>query len=292
MKTCAIWEFCTSFLAEGEPLLHSDFFTLGAKARELGFVIRIKSNGHDLDEDTALKIKSEIDPFMIDISLHGASAAVHDRQTQVAGSFDRLQENLESLVNLKQGFRLNATLTAWNEHEIKEMFDLAHSYDVPLNMSMTISGRDDGSREPLTIIPSEPGMLSAFQLLRKQAGQMGNDEEVHHTLLDCDQESDSEQKLCGSASSTLTIDPFGNVLPCVQWRETAGSLHEESVRGIWKSSELLQQVRSVLLRKNFSKQEGAGHCPALAKILTGNPLQVYPQAVTLKKAIEKSEDNT
>ena len=35
-------------LSGGEPLAHPDFFSIGAKARELGFVVRVKSNGHAL----------------------------------------------------------------------------------------------------------------------------------------------------------------------------------------------------------------------------------------------------
>ena len=33
-------------LSGGEPLAHPDFLKLGSRARELGFVVRIKSNGH------------------------------------------------------------------------------------------------------------------------------------------------------------------------------------------------------------------------------------------------------
>src|SRR5688500_12029850 len=35
-------------LSGGEPLAHPDFFRIGARARQLGFVVRVKSNGHAL----------------------------------------------------------------------------------------------------------------------------------------------------------------------------------------------------------------------------------------------------
>lgn len=81
-------------LTGGEPLAHPEFFQIGRIAREFGFVIRIKSNGHALSETMARRVRDEIDPFNIDISLRGASADVHDRQTSVSGSFDRLVKNL------------------------------------------------------------------------------------------------------------------------------------------------------------------------------------------------------
>ena len=84
-------------LTGGEPLAHPDFLRLGARARELGFVVRIKSNGHALRGAMARRIRDEIDPFLIEVSLHGASAAVHDRQTRVPGSFERLLANLREM---------------------------------------------------------------------------------------------------------------------------------------------------------------------------------------------------
>ncbi len=35
-------------LSGGEPLAHPDFLRLGRRARDLGFVVRVKSNGHAL----------------------------------------------------------------------------------------------------------------------------------------------------------------------------------------------------------------------------------------------------
>ncbi|HVR96952.1 MAG TPA: radical SAM protein, partial [Thermoanaerobaculia bacterium] len=51
----------------GEPLAHPDFLLLGAKARELGFVVRIKSNGHALRGEMARRVRDEIDPFLIEV---------------------------------------------------------------------------------------------------------------------------------------------------------------------------------------------------------------------------------
>jgi hypothetical protein len=93
-------------LSGGEPLAHPDFLALGARARELGFVVRIKSNGHALRGELARRIRDEIDPFVIEVSLHGATATAHDRQTRVPGSFERLLANLAELQTLQPRRRL------------------------------------------------------------------------------------------------------------------------------------------------------------------------------------------
>src|SRR5205807_1264407 len=99
-------------LTGGEPLAHPDFLRLGARARELGFVVRIKSNGHALRGALARRIRDEIDPFLVEVSLHGATAAVHDRQTREPGSFERLLANLREMRGLGLRVKLNSTLTA------------------------------------------------------------------------------------------------------------------------------------------------------------------------------------
>src|SRR6185295_4685519 len=121
-------------LSGGEPLAHPDFLPLGARARELGFVVRVKSNGHALRGELARRLRDEVDPFLVEVSLHGASAATHDRQTRVPGSFERLLANLGELRALGLRVKINSTLTAWNEGEIEEMYALADRLGLPLQL--------------------------------------------------------------------------------------------------------------------------------------------------------------
>ncbi|MGH9335330.1 MAG: radical SAM protein, partial [Vicinamibacteria bacterium] len=61
-------------LSGGEPLVHPEFFDIAARGRDLGFVLRIKSNGHSLRGRMLKRLKEEIDPFVVEVSLHGAKA--------------------------------------------------------------------------------------------------------------------------------------------------------------------------------------------------------------------------
>ena len=77
-------------LTGGEPMIHPDFFQIGALTKDLGFVTRIRTNGHSLSEKISNRLKQEVDPFQVEVSLHGATPEVHDRQTRIPGSFRRL----------------------------------------------------------------------------------------------------------------------------------------------------------------------------------------------------------
>src|SRR6185295_9631429 len=208
-------------LSGGEPLAHPDFLALGARARELGFVVRVKSNGHALRGELARRVRDEVDPFLIEVSLHGATAATHDRQTRVPGSFDRLLANLAELRELGLRVKINSTLTAWNEGEIAGMFALADSLGLPLQIDPEVTPRDDGGREPLQVAASREGVLRLFRLQfergRSIAGMAGAPAEVARGGDDGTMPAPLH-KHCGAGSSGIAVDPYGNVYPCVQWR--------------------------------------------------------------------------
>ncbi len=144
-------------LSGGEPLVHPQFFEIAAKARELGFVLRIKSNGHALRGRMLERLKEEIDPFVVEVSLHGAHAETHDRQTRVPGSFERLVANLEQMLARGLRFKINSTLTRWNESEIEGMFALAERFGAPLTFDPDVTPRDDGDFSPLEIAATAVG---------------------------------------------------------------------------------------------------------------------------------------
>ncbi|MEN8164588.1 MAG: radical SAM protein [Acidobacteriota bacterium] len=263
-------------LSGGEPLASPIFFDLGRAARDMGLVIRVKTNGHSLESATALRIKSEIDPFNLDISLHGANAESHDRQTRVPGSFERLMQNLRAMQEAGLRLKLNAVLTSWNENEFEGMYHLADDLGLSLQMSPLVSARDDGNLGPLTIAPSFQGVerLLAFQKKRRPTAKKADS----GTGGDCEGDGPQLKQHCGAGASSVTVDPFGNVLPCVQWRQPLGNLHQQSIREIWATSPRLAEVRQITtdLKKTVeeigAKADSVGFCPALAEQLEGTPL--------------------
>ncbi len=260
----------------GEPLSHPSFLALGSKARELGFVVRIKSNGHALRGHLAEQIKQRVDPFLIEVSLHGADAETHDRQTRVPGSFKRLLSNLQEMRSLGLRVKLNSTLTTWNEGQFRAMYDLADRLGIPLAMTPTVTPRDDGDTSPLAIRPSDDGVRDFYRYLDHRVP----DAEAVDT---CHGEP-SIQKNCGAGASGLAIDPYGNVYPCVQWRRPLGNLHQQAIEAIWQGSPALAQVRQLNVDAKTTvlaletEGEGMSHCLGLSEEKTGDPLGIDPDA--------------
>ena len=240
-------------------------------------------------------MRDEIDPFLIEVSLHGATAATHDRQTRVPGSFDRLRANLAELARLGLRVKLNSTLTRWNEGEIAEMFALADALGLPLQVDPEVTPRDDGDREPLEVASSREGVLRLFRLQfergraaggtgeRAEVARGGDDGTVPVPL----------HKHCGAGSAGIAVDPYGNVYPCVQWRRPVGNLHRQSIREIWQGSAELADVRelTVQVKQRVDGQGPGSHllnfCPGTAAAQTGSPLALYSAAVQRKELLEQ-----
>lgn len=280
-------------LSGGEPLAHPDFWEIGGAARERGFVVRLKTNGHALRPRVAKRLREEIDPYIVEMSLHGATAAVHDRQTRVPGSFSQLLANIEAMRELGLRMQLNSTLTRWNENEVEAMYQLADRYSVRLQVDPTVTPRDNGDRDTLSVHASVEGVRRWRQILavRTNTGEQPREAATEQTPA-----SSRPEKFCGAGSGGGVVDPYGNVYPCVQWRVPAGSLHTQGIREIWENSPALREVRSSSFSVNrFVEHFGPGgqmmhFCPGLARQYTGSPTQLYPSAEINLQAAKPESD--
>lgn len=270
-------------LSGGEPLAHRDFFAIGAFARELGFVVRVKSNGHALSGELARRLRDEVDPMVVELSLHGATAVSHDRQTRVEGSFSRLIENIGTMCELGLRVKVNSTLTLWNEGETGEMFSLCDRLGVPLRFDLQVSPKDDGDRSPLAIAPSPDGIRRLIRVEETRSG--GGAPET------CETGPTARTKYCGAGSGGIAVDPYGNVYPCVQWRRAVGSLHERPIHEIWRSSAALGDVRETA---QAVPSVVAGHplgkllnfCPGLAEMMTGSATEIPAEMEAKARVID------
>ena len=264
-------------LTGGEPLVHPQFFEIATKGRNLGFVLRIKSNGHSLRGRLLERLKDEIDPYVVEVSLHGALAETHDRQTRVEGSFERLLANLQEMAARGLRFKINSTLTRWNESEIDGMFALAERFGAPLAVDPDVTPRDDGDLSPLEISATPEGRRCLFSYGRSEDVMRQGDAELPTV---------DSKKHCGAGSSGIAVDPFGNVYPCVQWRRPVGNLHQRSIRDIWSGNAKLEEVRrlSEEVKRNLARGGPGMFCPGTAEGLTGSPipsLPLHPSSMSL-----------
>jgi MoaA/NifB/PqqE/SkfB family radical SAM enzyme len=254
----------TIALTGGEPLAHPEFFRIAEAARTRAFALRILTNASLIDDDAADRIAA-LPPLGVEISIHGATPAIHDAATGREGSFDAALAGAARLTARGVPVLMKTPVTSMNEHQIDELIALAERLDLPLQIDPHITPRDDGSLEPLQYAASpaavrrviDTGLGSgSIPLTEREKGNAN----------------------CGIGRITLAIDPEGNVFPCMQWRvRPIGNVRESALRGIWHASDVRREVAEMSVAVNDALLEQGGalatypFCPALAMQETGDP---------------------
>jgi radical SAM protein with 4Fe4S-binding SPASM domain len=263
-------------LSGGEPLVRRDFFEIAAAARELGFALRIYTNGYLIDEAMAKKIRTIANPVEMEISLHGGRPETHDKLTCVPGSFHKICNAARFL--RAEGIKVNfkVPVTRDNEAEVLEMERLAQSLDVRIQFDTVITPRDDGDKDPLSLMPTDEFL---HKFWTEDAYRTARKEEVPLPRKDGPGEA-----ICGTARSGLAIDPYGNIYPCVQLRRKAGNIKELArLRDMWFTSPVLIEVRKIAVDiaqetlKQTKNGDQCGFCMGVAELQLGDIKAVYPQ---------------
>ena len=274
----------------GEPLVRRDFFDLAKYARSLGLALRLYTNGYMIDRRLAERI-AELQPFEIEISVHGSRPETHDGVTRVPGSLAKLLTAFGHLRDLGQKVSLKTPVTKMNQEELAGIREIGDRFGFPVMFDVVITPRDDGDTDPLKY-----GVSSAF-LERFYSEEMGRMSSGSRRQLP--QFGDNEVN-CGTGRTGFTIDPYGNLFPCVQWRTRKfGNLLEiASIGEVWFSSPVLHEVRKVAREvtrstlRDVEYGKVCGFCPALAELQTGDPNRIYEQARLKGEAIQKVFENS
>jgi len=271
----------TVSLTGGEPLAHPDFFRIAEAARERAFAVKVFTNGSLVDPAAADRLAS-LRLLAVEMSLHGATAAVHDRTTGRPGSYAAVWCAVDALRARGVPLLLKAPLTLLNEHEIEGLVAAAAARAVPLRIDPVITPRDDGDATPLQYAPSPDAVRRLMTLLASQ-GQLPT----------VSGRADREWN-CGLGRMTLAVDPEGGVFPCIQWRKSAmGNVRKTSLRAIWSESPVRAEAVEVSRAANERLRELGGaaarfpYCPALAFQESGDAL--VPGASFLSNAAAAEE---
>lgn len=257
----------TVTLTGGEPLAHPQFFELAAAARQRAFLLRVFTNGTLVDESAADRLAA-LKPMAVELSLHGATADVHDAATARRGSFGELWAAVERLTTRGVSVKLKTPLTRLNEHQLEAMVELVAVRGLGHSIDPTLTPNDTGDRGPLAYAAS-PAAVERLMLVLRERGQLPGAER---------EEGGSN---CGLGRLTLAVDPEGNVFPCLQWRRTSlGNVRERGLHQLWQGSREREQAAAVADHANDhlvrlgGALAGFPFCPALAEQATGDPLGV------------------
>ncbi len=263
-------------LTGGEPLLRRDFFEIAQAAKKETLALRIFTNGYLIDKEKAEKIKALV-PFDVEMSIHGDNAETHEQVTGIKGSFERLLQAVEMLRGIDVKVNLKSLITRINQDQLEGIRDIALARGCSITFDPVVAPQDDGGLSPLQYSADEEHLkkfwTEIYPGLRK-------------AILDPIVEDNCVWAVCGIGRSSFAVDPYGDIFPCIQWREKVVNIKEvDSLVDIWQNSPVLNKVREMakqVKEKVLDKIEYGSfcsYCPAIAKQSMGSPFSIYPQAI-------------
>ena len=275
-------------LTGGEPLCHRDFYAIAGEVRRLGMALRIYSNGYLMSDPKVIEKIIALTPMEVEISLHGARPESHEAMTRIKGSFAKTVKAIELLSQAGQKLMLKCPVTRLNQEElfqVKEIGDRANTF---VTFDTVITPKDDGDPGPLSLRPTDEFLERywAEDFVKLHNGRLPP--RADHCA------PEGTEAVCGAARTGFTVDPYGNMYPCVAFRRKIGNLLEiDTIDDIWKDSPVLNQVRGlgVEARDNLNQREDGQYfmfCMGVAETQLGDPLAIYPQAEINARAVERA----
>ncbi|MEK6285793.1 MAG: PqqD family peptide modification chaperone [Acidobacteriota bacterium] len=239
-------------ISGGEPFLRPDIFEILEELKRNEITVLLITNGTLINEAEAKRL-GEIRPWIIQVSLDGSTAEIHDR-IRGAGTFDKTIAAIRLLVAENLDVRMYPTIHRWNIRDLINIKKLARSlrpnFDHFAFAQYHPTGRGKDYQDELDIPDEE-----FEQILGELLG-----EEVKNYNLASDEAEDLTSYLptrtpygarktnCGLGYGVMSVDPDGKVYPC-QWLHfpefMLGDLHEKSLEDLYFSSPVVQRCRSI-----------------------------------------------
>lgn len=262
-------------LTGGEPMLHPKFWEIAFEAKKRAFAIRIFTNGTLIGEREA-DLFQDLCPNCLEVSAHGASAETAEALNQVPGSYSKYMRALDLLHERGVRVFLKCVVTRLLEGEIGKIRALGEHFGYPVYFDPVLSISDDGFEYALDLAASDDALRQLYG-----SGEFNLGASPFERV--------PGEPVCSVASGVLHVDPFGNVMPCVQWREPLGNIRSGSLRTLWLQNPALERIRSIgrevptALRANTPDRDFCQHCPGLSLSRYGDPLRPDEQNLRVAK---------
>ncbi len=224
----------------GELFTRRDALEIIRYAKQLGLVVNILTNATMITPALADQIQL-LDPYLMEVSVYGATPTTYEKVTQVPGSFAKFVRGLDLLIERRVPVLLKLIMLTLNVHEHEAMREFALARGVRYQASTEIHAKVDGSLEPLRYRLSPQ---QAFEIWRKESGdklrqrEKGSrvrSDEPRPIPLQEDQCSSAGRLFdcrCGKTSAAVT--PYGKLNLCLSIYYPQYDLAEGSFAEGWR----------------------------------------------------------
>jgi radical SAM protein with 4Fe4S-binding SPASM domain len=291
----------------GDPLERKDLFQLAKYGKDLGLHMSVSTCAHSLIEENVKRL-FDAGIALTTITLHGMNEKTHEAITGLEGSFDSVLKAIDTCNRVGMPFMIVTTVVKRNYKEVPSILDfILQSGAIGFLIFFFIEiGRGSGFSD-ISIPPDEcERMLHWVHDFRKRntdlfSGVVGAPyypriiNELH-----CKKENNSSNNVsffnvfqnesilagcngCSCGKHFIFVSHTGKVQPCGLLEKDCGNIRKNLLSSIWKTSNILQELRDPDKRKGkcsiCSYRHLCGGCRSRAYLETDDYLEEDPYCV-------------
>ena len=265
----------------GDLFVRKDTFEILEYAYSKNFLIDIFTNGIALTDNDMFRLR-KINPRSIHFTLYHYLAEKHDWFTQVPGSFNRTVSAIKKCLAMNIPVTVKHTVTTCSLDAIEGLMQFVKELGAAIQIGISVSAKNDGDKEPVQ-----------FRLTTKEEYMQALTKISKNFTLTCTDnlppDLHEEKELCGAGKCAVSINPYGDVMPCNALQIVCGNIRKQSIKEIWETSEELQKVRNYKMKdikgcENCDKLDFCSFCPGMAMTETGDPLLKHADVCLVAEA--------
>lgn len=216
----------------GEALSRPDFFQIAAGAKKLGFAMSLISNGSLITDETADQLAA-LKFTDVSVTMYSRNPEKHDAVTRLPGSCENSMAGMKRLIERGVKTTLRSVIMKPNRDEYMKLISFAEENGIRYLVDPHLSPRQDGSRDNMQAQVETPAMTEVYR------------EEKMNFSLDSFPRNGVPDPDCDAGRSVCAMDPYGNLLPCIQMPIILGNLLEQPFHEIWHNSKAIIELRNI-----------------------------------------------
>lgn len=278
-------------ISGGEATLRADFLEIVAHARQLGFLVRLYTNGLRITRELAAALRQHA-VFEVEISVYSTRADVHDFITGVPGSFTRTLEAIGYLVGEGVAVTIKTVAMSVNQAQLADYPAFAAALGVRFRLDTGgVMAREGFDRSPQALSPDPEVVLELEERLHLVRQTPESAAEAAKPA-----RRGGDEVLCGAARE-FHVEPNGELRPCTMLDLKLGQLRDTSAGAAYESQPA-RELRALRWRdvhgcRACDLAKFCSRCHAASLAETGDALGPYPSAcAAARRAVELDLGNS
>lgn len=267
-------------LMGGEAMLSPHFWFVLNQSAKMGFHTSMISNGLKIQKPEVAERLAQSGLKRVTVSVYSLDNEIHDRMTSVKGSLDKTLRAIDLCHEQGIEISVNSLLTEANAAKIFDLHDWAMDQGFDLNVDPNVTAKLNGDLAP-TKLRAQPETLKWFYQERTRRWPKSAPRTSKETQADY---------VCNVAKGKCAVNPYGELLGCIEVRESLGSLVTGSFEKAWMSETALKwrNIKVGDVSGGGDARSMCDHCPGMTKNETGDSKTILPFSEMIANAKKES----